>query len=274
MDVTPDKQNIDKLFSNTTYYIDFYQRQYKWDEDPVRRLLDDIFYRFNQQYAIFKDKEIPLPQLIEKYSWYYLSTYVTNSIGGKTYVVDGQQRLTTITLILMKLKHMSKNFNSALSDWIAGKIAGTSGFNKQFWMNHEQHTQTLLEILDGKALESIDVSPGITSVNLVQNFRVVSKILDTELSDKSKFEAFVFFFLHRVVLISLNVEQTDVPMVFEVINDRGIRLRSHEILKGKLLGQIDKDELDALRFNEFWDETVKSINGPAGEDGVDAFFGY
>ena len=33
-------------------------------------------------------------------------------------------------------------------------------------------------------------------------------------------------------------------MVFEVINDRGIRLRPYEILKGKLLGQIDKTELD------------------------------
>lgn len=49
MDVTPDKQNVDKVFSSTTYYIDFYQRQYKWTEEPVRRLLDDILYKFNSE---------------------------------------------------------------------------------------------------------------------------------------------------------------------------------------------------------------------------------
>ena len=46
MDVSPDKQNLDQVFANTTYYIDFYQRQYKWDDVPVKRLLDDIFYKF------------------------------------------------------------------------------------------------------------------------------------------------------------------------------------------------------------------------------------
>lgn len=41
MDVQPDKQYIDKLFSNTTYFIDFYQRQYKWTDEPVKFLLDE-----------------------------------------------------------------------------------------------------------------------------------------------------------------------------------------------------------------------------------------
>lgn len=50
MEVNPEKQNIDKLFSTTNYYIDFYQREYKWTGDEVRRLLDDIFYHFEQSY--------------------------------------------------------------------------------------------------------------------------------------------------------------------------------------------------------------------------------
>ena len=49
MDVKPDNQNIDQLFGTTTYYIDFYQRQYKWNEEPVKKLLDDIFYKFNDE---------------------------------------------------------------------------------------------------------------------------------------------------------------------------------------------------------------------------------
>lgn len=104
MDVTPDKQNIDTLFANTTYYIDFYQREYKWNETPVKRLLEDIFYKFNLEYQPELDADED--NINAKYSWYYLNTYVTNKTGGKVYVVDGQQRLTTITLALIKLYHL------------------------------------------------------------------------------------------------------------------------------------------------------------------------
>ena len=61
-------------------------------------------------------------------------------------------------------------------------------------------------------------------------------------------------------MINLAVEQTDVSMVFEVINDRGVRLRPHEILKGKLLGQIDKTELDKDNYNGLWEEKAAAVN--------------
>ncbi|WP_054943670.1 DUF262 domain-containing protein [Paenibacillus ihuae] len=273
MDVTPDKQNIDKVFSSTTYYIDFYQRQYKWTDEAVRRLLDDIFYKFNIEYQRYKDSDIELDKLVERYSWYYLNTYVTNNIEGKIYVVDGQQRLTTLTLILIKLMHTAKDANSELTDWLANKIAGQSGFKKEFWMNHEQHKVSMSGLLAGKKPEDIDTSSGITAFNMVNNYRVISTILDKELLDKQKLESFIFYFLKRLVLINLNVEQTDVPMVFEVINDRGVKLKPYEILKGKLLGQIDKDELDQLGLNEIWDTQVNNIN-QYNDDEIDEFFIY
>ncbi len=55
MDLSPDKQNIDGVFSNTAYYIDFYQRDYRWTEEPVLRLLDDILHKFKEQYDRSKD---------------------------------------------------------------------------------------------------------------------------------------------------------------------------------------------------------------------------
>lgn len=273
MDVTPDKQNIDKVFSNTTYYIDFYQRQYKWNEEPVKRLLDDIFYKFNTEYTKFKDSNIELEKNIEKFAWYYLNTYVTNHVEGKLYVVDGQQRLTTLTLILIKLRQISQSFKSELEDWISNKIAGQSGYKKEFWMNHEAHKETLNALLESKDLSSINTDAGVTSLNMVQNYKLISDMLDSELSTIHKFESFVFYFLKRLVLINLNVEQTDVPMVFEVINDRGVRLRSFEILKGKLLGQIAKEELDALKLNETWDSQISKINAVS-DDEIDNFFIY
>ena len=273
MDIAPDKQNIDRVFSNTTYYIDFYQRQYKWDDAPVKRLLEDVFYKFNEEYKKYKDSDIPLQQLISKYSWYYLNTYVTNIIDGKLYIVDGQQRLTTITLILIKLFHLSEKYKSKLNGWLKSKIIGQSGFEEEFWMNHEVHKGPLQDLLDGKDIKQIDTSNGITSQNMVANYAVIEKWLDGEIKDKHRFESFAFYILERLVLINLNVEKTEVPMVFEVINDRGVRLKPYEILKGKLLGQIEKEELNVLGLNELWDNQVGRINNYK-DDEIDQFFTY
>ena len=51
MDIQPDKQNLDRTFATTVYYIDFYQRDYKWTDEPVRLLIDDVFYQFDEAYA-------------------------------------------------------------------------------------------------------------------------------------------------------------------------------------------------------------------------------
>ena len=51
MDIQPDKQNLDRTFATTVYYIDFYQRDYKWTDEPVRRLIDDVFYQFDEAYT-------------------------------------------------------------------------------------------------------------------------------------------------------------------------------------------------------------------------------
>lgn len=273
MDIAPDKQNVDRVFSNTTYYIDFYQRDYRWTDEPVKRLLDDVFYKFRGQYDRSRDLDPNKETITRHYPWYYLNTYVTNVVDGRVYVVDGQQRLTTLLLILIKLYHLAKQFNSKLEGWIKTKIAGQSGFEQEFWMNHVSHKTTQQALFDGEDLETIDISAGITSQNMVRNYETIGTWLNKELSDRHRFETFVFYFLHRLVLINLCVEQTDVSMVFEVINDRGVRLRSYEILKGKLLGQIDKVELDKDDYNGLWERQAADVNAFK-EDELDGFFRF
>lgn len=273
MDISPDKQNIDRVFSNTSYFIDFYQRDYRWTDQPVLRLLDDIFFKFREAYVRFKNLDPKRETITAKYPWYYLNTYVTNEVGGKVFVVDGQQRLTTLSLILMKLRHLAKQFGSELQGWISNKIAGQTGFEKDFWMNHVNHKATQQALFDGVDLDDIDTSSGITAVNMVKNYRTISNWIDRELPDKKAFETFAFFFLHRLVLVHLDVAQTDVSMVFEVINDRGVRLRPFEILKGKLLGQIDKVELDQDNYNGLWEDKAAAVNAFK-EDELDSFFRF
>ncbi|MCH7536039.1 MAG: HNH endonuclease [Bacteroidetes bacterium] len=62
-------------------------------------------------------------------------------------------------------------------------------------------------------------------------------------------------------------------MVFEVINDRGVSLRPYEILKGKLLGQIDKTELVRDNYCSIWENQIYNIN-ELKEDDIDIFFRY
>ena len=118
MDISPEKQSIDKLFGSTTFYIDFYQRQYKWNEDPVNRLLDDVFHKFNSEYSRNKELTPHKETITAKYSWYYLNTYVTNSIEGRVYLVDGQQRLTTLTGVWL-FSHI-ENSAKTFPDWVVG----------------------------------------------------------------------------------------------------------------------------------------------------------
>ena len=272
MDISPDKQNIDAVFANTLYHIDFYQREYRWTNEPVSRLLDDVFFKFNDTYSendeLHKDGAI----VDSRYPWYYLNTYVTNKVDGKVFIVDGQQRLTTLTLVLIKLLHLAKKHNSKLENWLDRKVCGQTGFENSFWMNHETHKQTQQAIYDGN-MENADMSTGITARNMVKNYEIVSTWLESNLASQHKLETFIFYFLRRLVLINLTVEQTDVPMVFEVINDRGVRLKPFEILKGKLLGQIKKTTLKEHDYNATWETHVRKLNSTS-EDEADRFFRF
>ncbi|WFF73683.1 DUF262 domain-containing protein [Proteiniclasticum sp. QWL-01] len=100
MAINPKQVNVDQLFGSKRYFVDFYQREYKWNDTnqafkPVKSLLDDIFYRFRLNY----DPNLNVDQqAISSYDWYYLNSYMTNTVDGKTYIVDGQQRLTIDSL--------------------------------------------------------------------------------------------------------------------------------------------------------------------------------
>jgi uncharacterized protein DUF262/uncharacterized protein DUF1524 len=264
------------LFSTTNYHIDFYQREYKWKADEVRRLVEDIFYHFEQSYSKHKDLDASELNVTANYSWYYLNTYITNKTAGRIFVVDGQQRLTTLSLILVALYRMceaaavnSPQFRER-RDWLSAKIAGVGvGGKKRFWMAHEKRHALMQALFAGDTPTPEMLEDGITARHMIDNFSLIQKELSLRLASTHKLETFVYYFLCMVVIINLEVAQTDVPMVFEVINDRGIRLQSYEILKGKLLGEIDKTEVD--QYADIWDTSLCDLEIRADAE-IDDFF--
>lgn len=119
--IDPRNQTVESCLKNKSYYIDFYQREYVWSKDTVETLLRDIFYAFELSYEQYKDAELS-QEVLEKYNWYYLNIFITNNVEGKVYIVDGQQRLSTLTLIAAKLYHATKNedLRDTLKDCIYG----------------------------------------------------------------------------------------------------------------------------------------------------------
>ena len=277
-DISPSQQNLNRVFASTNYRVDFYQREYKWEEPQVTQLLDDIFFKFDQAYLQKTDREPGNKLVTNDFPWYYMNTIITNEDDGDVYVVDGQQRLTTLSLILIKLSHLSEEHDlpRSIKDWVRQRIAGPSGEGYQFRMGHGKRKEPMETLFEGEHPE-YDESERLTAANIVDNYEVVSDYLDRRLfgkaapdgafDDTHRLKTFIYYFLHRLVLVRLDVQQTDVPMVFEVINDRGVRLDPHEILKGKLLGKIDKTEVQ--QYNERWEKYVGALDA---EDEADDFF--
>ena len=272
MSIQPIKRKIEEIFSvSQPYYIDFYQRDYKWVKEHIEKLLEDLFYRFELEY---KPNLNPTLENINKYDWYYLSAYVTNNYKGKTFIVDGQQRLASITLILIKLFHLARKFELIERvELIKKYIQGIGIEGKKFWMGWNHRETVLQDLMENNArTKTLNNDDGISIINLYNNYEIIDKMLETYLNNSHKFDSFLLYFLTKVLLVEIQIDKSkDVPMVFEVINDRGERLKPYEVLKGKLLGQLDKDEVE--EYNQVWDSHIHNLQ-KIDEKEVDNFFRF
>ncbi len=282
--VEPQAKNIGEIFgihrALDIYNIDFYQREYRWEEEhTVNQLIKDIFDAFEEKYESDGLKGEALEGKIEQeYQWYYLNTIILNKEKTDTYIVDGQQRLTTLLLMLIALYHISDKHDSQYKDRLEKLIRVKSENTHKFVINHETRgNKKLGEIFEHSCDAQTNQDDTTTPANLVKNYisiyNTLNSKLDPYLPRPHKLEAFTLYFLSNIVLISLKIDNyKDVPMVFEVINDRGERLKPYEVLKGKLLGKIaDKKEiLKDNGYNEKWDKRIGDLLKR--ERDIDLFF--
>jgi uncharacterized protein with ParB-like and HNH nuclease domain len=270
-------RKISQIFNNIEYDVDFYQREYKWTDDgnstfkPVSSLLNDIFYRFDQEK--YNPNQNISAENIDKLEWYYLNTYMTNEIKGRKYLVDGQQRLTTLTLVILSLYHQSILFKleDHVINSLKNSILGTNEFGKNFWLGFKDRKDALEDIFKNDI--NFEGEPkNLSETNIYSNYKTISTILKNKFQTGHHLQTFIAYLRNRVYLIEIEItKDKDVAMVFEVINDRGIPLKPYEILKGKILSQIDI--VDRFNFIQIWEENLKKIEA-FGEGQIDEFFGY
>ena len=282
MGLKPKDKTVGEIFKKIDYGIDFYQREYKWSDSdtsykPIKALLDDIFYRFNMDYNDNLDPSNA--KNLDTFEWYYLNSFMTNTVDNITYVVDGQQRLTTLTLIHIKLFHLAKEYElpSHLIKSIEKSIYDTNDFGTSFCMGVRDRKDAIenLYLNDLEEYKSEDYA-NVSEKNIYKNYKNISKILDSQLLLDEKEETikklhfFILFFRNKIYLIDIVIEKSqDVPMVFEVINDRGIPLKAYEILKGKLLGQINRNDIS--KYIDEWESMVTELEAYR-EENIDDFF--
>src|SRR5690554_2694191 len=92
------EKSIAQLLQNRRFSIDDYQREYKWTTKHVEELLLDLSTRFLEEWEAKHDRAA-----VAQYGGYFLGSIVVSEPGGGTVslIVDGQQRMTTLTLLLM-----------------------------------------------------------------------------------------------------------------------------------------------------------------------------
>lgn len=89
------------LFESNSFALDYYQREYTWTRHEVGTLIDDLGRRFLSQWRPLHDCEE-----VGRYAPYFLGPYVYHESGGRTFLVDGQQRVTTLHLVLIYLRQL------------------------------------------------------------------------------------------------------------------------------------------------------------------------
>jgi len=92
---------IHQLFNGHRYQLDYYQREYTWGSENVRRLVDDLHNRFANQWNVSHDRRDT-----SRYKPYFLGPYVYFQDSDITYLVDGQQRVTTLHLLLILIHNL------------------------------------------------------------------------------------------------------------------------------------------------------------------------
>lgn len=239
--------SINKLLKDQKFYIDYFQREYRWEEKHIKTLIEDLTNTFLKSY-----KEGDKPQEVANYQNYYLGPVVfsVNPETAKKSIIDGQQRITSITLLLIYLNHQQKSFPEEEKVAISELIFSVKHRVKSFNMTDENREECL------KALfEEGDYSPSEdddeTVINMVERYQDIHNSFPEEI-DNLALPFFIDWLIENVVIVEITAySDENAYTIFETMNDRGLNLTPTEMLKGYVLSKISNRK-KRNEINEIW----------------------
>jgi Protein of unknown function DUF262/Protein of unknown function (DUF1524) len=255
MQITPTSLSISHIFgaNNEQYVIPTYQRRYSWHERQVNELIDDIL-------------------LIEGSDTHLLGSIVCLTGHHKAglnqlELVDGQQRLTTITILLECIRQRFEkegevNEAAEVSRLLTAKPLGSASVNK-----------VALDSIDSTEFQHLvknNLSHNYQNQALKAAFDIIREWVGKQ--SLEKLGTFLYRLTNQAIVIRLDVSSAkDAFKLFETINNRGLQLSPTDIIKNFLLGNAARFNAEALHAaRESWTSLLLHLDGTD----IDAFFRY
>ena len=237
---------------NGKFFIDFYQREYRWKTEHVVELLKDLTEKF-LEYHEPRDERIA----VRDYGPYFLGSIIISDKDEGRFITDGQQRLTSLTLILIHLHAHTPDHGQKqpLADLVRSYEYGQDSFNIEV----EERVDCMKALFYGEPFDEAGQPESV--VNLVARFRDIEETFSfpEPLRHQRTLPYFADWLMKNVYLVEITAySDTDAYVIFKTMNDRGMSLTPTEMLKGYLLDSIKDSGLrdDAGRV---WSERMEAL---------------
>ena len=243
-------KNIHELLSGVKYSIDYYQREYKWETKHVRELIEDLSTKFLQDYKPEHKREA-----VEDYGHYFLGAIIISRKDNMSYIVDGQQRLTTITLLLIFLNNLqrSRAEQVKIDELVYSERYGKKSFN----LHIDEREPCMEALFDDQAFDDTDQPESVQSITA--RYADIGSLFPEELTDAALLY-FIDWLLWNVHMVEITAySDDDAYTVFETMNDRGLSLSPTDMLKGYVLANIT-DVQDRRTANAHWKKRSLELN--------------
>lgn len=222
---------VEDIFNseNSKYKIPIYQRNYAWKEPQIRQLIRDIY-----DYCGEKNKE----------KKYYIGTLVVRPDKEKNTfeVIDGQQRLTTLSMLVAYLNNIVKAPNNT-KESEKTKLENTITFQCR-----QVSTNSLNKIWGKNSSDDYEATDPILA-----GYQILKKSFE-DIVKKETVEDYLNYLRENVIVYRISVpEDTDLNHYFEIMNTRGEQLEKHEILKAKLLSVFKYNTGTIDFYSRIWD---------------------
>lgn len=241
-------KSIREVLEKVKYSIDFYQREYKWKKEHVAALLDDLETRFSSQYD-----ENHQPRKVQEYAHYFMGPIIISRKNGANSIVDGQQRLTTLTLLLIYLNNLQAEMLKAnpsfrqveIRNLIFSERFGIKSFN----IDVDERATCMEALFNNSPFTAEGATESVR--NILDRFDDIVQLFPEPLKNHA-LPFFIDWLTECVDLVEVVAySDDDAYAIFETMNDRGLRLSSAEMLKGYLLANIT-DDVQKRQANALW----------------------
>ena len=242
-------KTVRELLKGIKYSIYYYQREYKWHEKQILELVEDLSNKFLEEYDPTHSRKN-----VADYPHYFLGSIIISEKNNLNYIVDGQQRLTSLTLLLTLLRNLHGGHPTKVNvdELIFSELYGEKSFN----IHVDERTSIMEALYEGKEPDVTDRTESVQ--NLVQRYRDLETCFPEELRDAA-LPYFIDWLLENVHLVEITAySDDDAYTIFETMNDRGLSLSPTDMLNGYLLANIDESKRTVA--NARWHDRIRELN--------------